>query len=219
MSKLINCKSCSNEIAYSAKSCPNCGAKNKKPFYKRGWFIALVIIIILGAIGESENNDTTTIKNNETTEVEQVSNEKDQTTEEVSSENQEVEVEEVESNDVELLSYESVKSQAITILEEKFGKNGEVLVYEESDVILFSIPSPDGIVEGIFAINSGVANDELIESYEYMKESLMGLSERLFELGQTCGMNFALGLQNNKNPDNLLLTILNGVVINEVAEY
>ena len=214
MSKLINCKSCSNEIAYSAKSCPSCGAKNKKPFYKRGWFIALVIIIIIGSIGESDNNDTTTIKNSETTEVEQVSNVENQTTEEVSSENHRVEEEEEV-----VLSYESVKSQAIAMLEKSFGKNGEILVYEDENIVLFSIPSPEGIVEGIFAINSGVANDELIESYEYMKESLMGLSESLYDLGQTCGMNFALGLQNNKNTDNLLLTILNGIVIDEVAEY
>ncbi|MCU6061082.1 zinc-ribbon domain-containing protein, partial [Clostridioides difficile] len=32
MSKMIQCKSCSKEIASNAKSCPNCGAKNKKPF-------------------------------------------------------------------------------------------------------------------------------------------------------------------------------------------
>ncbi|WP_236885879.1 zinc-ribbon domain-containing protein [Clostridioides difficile] len=30
MSKMIQCKSCSKEIASNAKSCPNCGAKNKK---------------------------------------------------------------------------------------------------------------------------------------------------------------------------------------------
>jgi len=35
MSKMIKCKSCSQEIASSAKSCPGCGAKNKKPIYKK----------------------------------------------------------------------------------------------------------------------------------------------------------------------------------------
>lgn len=216
MSKMIKCKSCSKEIASNAKSCPSCGAKNKKPFYKRGWFIALVIIIILGTIGESENNDTTSITDSEITKEEQVSNEENHTTEEAV---EAIEEEVVESKDVEVLSYESVKSQAIAMLEKSFGKNGEIRVYEEDNIVLFSVPSPEGIAEGIFAINSGVANDELIESYEYMKESFMGLSETLYDLGQTCGMNFALGLQNNRNPDNLLLTILNGIVIDEVAEY
>lgn len=50
MSKLIQCKSCSKEIASSAKNCPSCGAKNKKPIYKRFWFIALVLIIVIAAI-------------------------------------------------------------------------------------------------------------------------------------------------------------------------
>ena len=35
MSKMKNCKACGAEIATSAKSCPKCGAKNKKPFYKK----------------------------------------------------------------------------------------------------------------------------------------------------------------------------------------
>lgn len=43
------CSSCGAEIAKSAKACPKCGAKNKKPVYKRGWFIALVAVILIGA--------------------------------------------------------------------------------------------------------------------------------------------------------------------------
>ena len=41
---LTNCKVCGHELAKSAKVCPNCGAKNKKPFYKRTWFIVLAEI-------------------------------------------------------------------------------------------------------------------------------------------------------------------------------
>ena len=47
MSKMIQCKSCNNEIAASAKTCPHCGAKNKKPIYKRPWFIAIILIIVV----------------------------------------------------------------------------------------------------------------------------------------------------------------------------
>ena len=60
MAKMIQCKSCSKEIASSAKSCPGCGAKNKKPFYQRGWFIALAIFVIIGAIGGGGSDETTT---------------------------------------------------------------------------------------------------------------------------------------------------------------
>lgn len=55
MAKLINCKSCGNEIASNAKTCPKCGAKNSKPFYKKIWFWVLVVIII-AAIGGAGSN-------------------------------------------------------------------------------------------------------------------------------------------------------------------
>lgn len=55
MAKLINCKSCGNEIASSAKACPKCGAKNFKPFYKKIWFWVLVVIIIAAIAGSGSN--------------------------------------------------------------------------------------------------------------------------------------------------------------------
>ena len=61
MSKMTNCKSCGAEIATSAKSCPKCGAKNKKPIWKRVWVWILAVIILFAAIGgtgDSSNTDT-----------------------------------------------------------------------------------------------------------------------------------------------------------------
>lgn len=57
-SKMVTCKHCGAEIAASAKTCPQCGGKNKKPIYKRPWFIAVIAIIILGAIGGSLGGET-----------------------------------------------------------------------------------------------------------------------------------------------------------------
>lgn len=48
---LKECKTCGAQISANAKTCPKCGAKNKKPIYKRAWFIILIVIIIGGAIG------------------------------------------------------------------------------------------------------------------------------------------------------------------------
>ena len=55
-SKLVNCKSCGAEIAKDAKSCPNCGAKNKKGHpVVIGILIFLVLVIIVSAMeGEEE---------------------------------------------------------------------------------------------------------------------------------------------------------------------
>ncbi len=52
-SKMTTCKHCGAEIAASAKVCPQCGGKNKPPIYKRWWFIAIIVLIVLSAIGGS----------------------------------------------------------------------------------------------------------------------------------------------------------------------
>ena len=41
------CASCGNMVSKNAKACPNCGAKIKKPIYKRVWFILLIIVAVI----------------------------------------------------------------------------------------------------------------------------------------------------------------------------
>lgn len=71
--KLVTCKHCGEEIAASAKVCPKCGGKNKKPIYKRPWFIIVLVLIVIGAIGSAggkdESSDTTNKTNNTATTV------------------------------------------------------------------------------------------------------------------------------------------------------
>lgn len=74
MAKMINCKSCNKEIASSAKVCPNCGAKNKKPFYKAIWFWVLIIIIVIavasGGNDSSHSSNSNSSSSNETKVIE-----------------------------------------------------------------------------------------------------------------------------------------------------
>lgn len=58
MGKITNCKVCNKEIASSAIICPECGAKVKKPIYKKWWFWVIIVfaIIIIGA--NMGNSDT-----------------------------------------------------------------------------------------------------------------------------------------------------------------
>lgn len=70
MSKMTTCKHCGAEIAASAKTCPKCGGKNKKPIYKRPWFIILAIIIVMdviGSMGGNSSKDSTKTASNSST--------------------------------------------------------------------------------------------------------------------------------------------------------
>lgn len=61
---MTNCKSCGQEIAKSAKSCPHCGAKNKKPIFTKWWFWLMIVFIFMGIIGSSDSNDDVNTNNN-----------------------------------------------------------------------------------------------------------------------------------------------------------
>ena len=88
MSKMTQCKSCAKEIATSAKSCPGCGAKNKKPIYKRAWFWIIAIIIVIGATGGSGTDDSKEINSGNIKSKQEVSqNNIENTTAENKSEN------------------------------------------------------------------------------------------------------------------------------------
>ena len=49
--KLTTCDSCGAENATSAKTCPQCGAKVKRPITKKWWFWVVVVVIIAAIVG------------------------------------------------------------------------------------------------------------------------------------------------------------------------
>lgn len=60
-SKMVKCKSCGNDIAASAKSCPNCGAKNSKSAIKKvliGICIFAVLVIFIAAVSGGDDSST-----------------------------------------------------------------------------------------------------------------------------------------------------------------
>lgn len=99
MSKLMKCPSCNNEIAGWAKNCPNCGVKIKKPFYKRGWFIAIAIFVAIGVIVGVGNDENTIATDNVTIGTEQEVSE-NQSTEAVTEETKEEQINEKVEEDV-----------------------------------------------------------------------------------------------------------------------
>ena len=64
--KTVVCGQCGRIYSKSAKACPNCGAKNKKPFYSKWWFwtiIAVVLIAVIVPKGGKDADDITSDKN------------------------------------------------------------------------------------------------------------------------------------------------------------
>lgn len=49
--KMTVCRHCGAEIAAGAKICPKCGGKNKRPLYKKPWFLVLAVLVILSVAG------------------------------------------------------------------------------------------------------------------------------------------------------------------------
>lgn len=71
---MTTCAHCGATIAAGAKTCPSCGGKNKKPVYKRPWFIVLMVIIVICAVmgmGGSEEPGSTSTTDNDTQKQEQ----------------------------------------------------------------------------------------------------------------------------------------------------
>ena len=51
MSKLTTCKTCGQQIAKTAKTCPSCGAKHKPPTSAKAWVaLGLVITVVLSIV-------------------------------------------------------------------------------------------------------------------------------------------------------------------------
>lgn len=68
--KMIKCHACNKEVASSAKTCPSCGAKLKKPIFKKWWFWVLVILFIIIIVPQEESTNSKENDNNNTSQIE-----------------------------------------------------------------------------------------------------------------------------------------------------
>lgn len=58
--KLKNCDSCGAEIATSAKTCPQCGAKVKRPITRKWWFWVIIVVVIAAIAGGASGSNSNT---------------------------------------------------------------------------------------------------------------------------------------------------------------
>lgn len=74
MAKLIKCSSCGKEVADTAKACPGCGAKIKKPIYKKIWFWIIIVLVAITMLsgGDTESNDSSSSDSNSNQQQEEI---------------------------------------------------------------------------------------------------------------------------------------------------
>ncbi|MCB2299616.1 Ltp family lipoprotein [Clostridium tagluense] len=60
MSKMVNCKSCQNELAKGVNKCPKCGKDQRNFFGKHKILTGLGVVILLIIIGNMDGNSATT---------------------------------------------------------------------------------------------------------------------------------------------------------------
>lgn len=71
--KIRVCKNCNNPLPEKAPICPSCGAKNKKPIYKKWWFWLIIALIVIGVASSggtesdpSDNQPSSSVSSGET---------------------------------------------------------------------------------------------------------------------------------------------------------
>lgn len=171
MKKMTTCKSCGAEIAKSAKVCPNCGAKNKKPIFKRWWVWLIVVVLIFAAIGSCEDSGTTNEKGQSSSQVEQ-----DQQKEEVQ-ENKEPE-----------LTEDEYKAACVAVPYENLARDPDSYRLEKVQFygqIVQVIDGNDGSVElRVNTSNDGYGwyDDTIYVSYQYKEGELRLLEDDLISV-------------------------------------
>ena len=187
--KMTTCKTCGKEMARSAKVCPSCGAKNKKPFFTRPWFIAIVALIIIGAIasgGKSESGNTTAVADKTNSNNSEV---KDNT-----AENTTIAIEYVDYTVDDLMA--QLEENALKASNDHKGENvritGKLNNIDSSGKYISLVPNTDF---SIIVVQCYIKNDETkAKVAELSKDSLVTLTGKITDVGEVLG--YSLNIDN-----------------------
>lgn len=215
------CKNCGKEIDSGAKFCQECGTpvqepaqpqggpeiikpkKAKKPFYKRWWFWVIVVILVLGSCGEISDSSkdvptavepapTTTIK--EKPSIEKKTPETETTVSVTSS-----------SADIDT---------AVVLIESVLKENFENYSISHEDRIITINVWEDGIALDAMLASGG--NEEFKSSWAGMVENQKIFCNSVCDFIDTVGLDdviVVVNVLNDGNKDNVLLSVMEGVVI------
>lgn len=218
------CKNCGKEIKPGAKFCQECGAqvsdsiqtqagpdivsetkpkKSKKPFYKRWWFWVIAVILVLGSCGgmSDSSKDTTPVP---------------EATSTVSA-NEKAAVEK-ESTKIETAAPATSSSEdidtAVNLIESVLKEHYNNYTISHEDRIITINIWEDGIAVGALLASQG--NEECKESWDEMVENVKVFSDSVCEFVDSLGLDdvtVVINLLNDSNTENVLLTVMEGIVI------
>ncbi len=211
--KLILCKSCDAEIAASAKTCPHCGAKNKKPFYKKAWFWVLVVFLLIGmAGGDEEATEPTSATATESIAetIPKITLPIETTTvtttpAEIPTEDPTIPTEENNQVSVDVVAslIEANAAQNFTHYDLSYDETGITLSVWE-----------DGLSAGAALASSGAS--EYLTLWNEMVDNIEGMGKATVDFAKTYGRDdllICVNVLNDTNHDNILIMIMNGVVV------
>lgn len=187
--KMTTCKTCGKEMARSAKVCPSCRAKNKKPFFTRPWFIAIVALIIIGAIasgGKSESGNTTAVADKTNSNNSEV---KDTTAESTT-----IAIEYADYTVDDLMA--QLEENALKASNDHKGENvritGKLNNIDSSGKYISLVPNTDFAIIGVQCY---IKNDETkAKVAELSKDSLVTLTGKITDVGEVLG--YSLNIDN-----------------------
>lgn len=210
--KLTSCKACGEQISKKAKTCPHCGHKNKKPFFKKWWFW-LIVVFFFAAIGSggSDTENETVATTPPTTQVAATAPTTAPT--EVATE-----ATTEPSDEEETLSPEEASKLVVSMIELSISDKFDYYDVEgDATGIILSV-STNGIVQELTtAMYSG--EGENYEPWVEAKESLTALCSSIYDSAVEFGMKdpaIMINVLNDQNHDNIILVIQNGVVVYDV---
>jgi len=215
--QIIQCKACGNGIAKSARFCPHCGYKNKRPFYTKWWFWLIVAFFVLGAVGNAGDDSGSSADVGETTTAATTAATTKKTTKvttKATTKATTAATTKATTTAVAYVSYEEAAEALEPYLKDYFS----FYEVESTDTGVVVKIAEDGLTADVIAFqNAGY--DENHESWVELRESMESLCDDIYTfvktlVGEDCIVS--LLVLNDQNHDNVLLGITNGIVVYDV---
>lgn len=207
--KMVSCKACGEEMSPKCKKCPKCGAKNKKPVYKKWWFW-LIVVILLGSLGnggsktEAESITTTPPTTEAPTTV---------PTTEPTIETTEATTE--ATTEQETISGAEAAKLVMSIIELSIADTFDYHKIEGDETGITVTVATNGLVQDM-TIAKYSGNGEINQDWVVAREALVSLSDTIYDSAVEFGMDdpvITLNVLNDQNHDNVILMVMNGIVV------